>query len=628
MRQRERSCGNSACPSDVLALSLAVSGGHVAFQDTDTLHCLDNRTGQPVWRIPCAASLGSGGWAAPTLVINDGVVLSSDRQRLVAVDADSGRSLWESPASEGFHAPGDVFVINNTVWIWRYTAPVAKATWQEVDRAADTTGRFEARDLHTGALQRTVHMPQVWTAGHHHRCYRNKATSRFLVIGKRGIELVDLNGEEHSRNNWVRGVCQYGVLPCNGLLYAPPHACRCSIQAQLNGFYALAPSNASPEAFDQSESGLTKRLERGPAFADPALLTSNVALPTSSDWPTLRHDPARSGATPTVVPHDLGSAWCRALGGRLSQPVVADGRLYVAQVDAHTVHALDAEDGDTIWTFTAGGRVDSPPTVCGNRVVFGAHDGWVYCVRATDGVLIWRFRAAPHDRRIVDNDQVSSVWPVHGSVLVRETSDGRQAYFAAGRSGHLDHGVSIYGLDLATGELRAHRRLSMPHPRGDEQTDRARAHTMPGVFPDILVSHDDHIHMRHTRFDSSCHELEAQRDDALLAQSGFLDQSGFFRSHWQRGAVRGQLLVLDKRSTYGVRSGYQIQPWLLATGHQHFDRYTSREFPRGSLVFAASTGGDPQRGTPSPDWSFPSRGEKGVRYRWSLRAPCKSPPWF
>ena len=28
-------------------------------------------------------------------------------------------------------------------------------------------------------------------------------------------------------NSWIRGTCQYGIMPANGFLYAPPDACAC-----------------------------------------------------------------------------------------------------------------------------------------------------------------------------------------------------------------------------------------------------------------------------------------------------------------------------------------------------------------------------------------------------------------
>jgi outer membrane protein assembly factor BamB len=60
-----------------------------------------------------------------------------------------------------------------------------------------------------------------------------------------------------------------------------------------------------------------------------------------------------------MVPSDLRRSWERQLGGKLTSLVVANGRVYVASVDAHTLYALSEDDGQVIWSYTVGGRVDS-----------------------------------------------------------------------------------------------------------------------------------------------------------------------------------------------------------------------------------------------------------------------------
>ena len=51
---------------------------------------------------------------------------------------------------------------------------------------------------------------------------------------------MDLQGDDHCRNNWIRGLCQYGIMPANGLTYAPPHSCGCFMEAKLYGFWAVS----------------------------------------------------------------------------------------------------------------------------------------------------------------------------------------------------------------------------------------------------------------------------------------------------------------------------------------------------------------------------------------------------
>ena len=57
-------------------------------------------------------------------------------------------------------------------------------------------------------------------------------------------------------------------------------------------------------------------------------------------------------------------------------------KVLVASIDTHTVHALNAESGESLWSYVAAGRVDTPPTLWQGRAIFGCRSGWVYCLRA------------------------------------------------------------------------------------------------------------------------------------------------------------------------------------------------------------------------------------------------------
>ena len=87
--------------------------------------------------------------------------------------------------------------------------------------------------------------------------------------------------------------------------------------------------------------------------------------------------------------------WRATFNGTPSAPVIANGTVYISDVDAHTVHALDAVTGESIWKHTAGARVDTPPTYYTGLVLFGCRDGWVTCLRARDGALAWKEAGLP-----------------------------------------------------------------------------------------------------------------------------------------------------------------------------------------------------------------------------------------
>ena len=164
-------------------------------------------------------------------------------------------------------------------------------------------------------------------------------------------------------------------------------------------------------------------------------------------WPVFRHDSARSGHTAAMVPANLTQQWSADIGGKLTQPVTADGKVYVASIDRHALHALSAKTGKPIWRYTAGGRIDSPPSIYRGMAIFGSRNGWITCLRCGDGELAWRFRAVPKELLVMSYGQLESAWPVHGSVLI----ENNEIHCLAGRNMFLDGGLCYPRLEPATG---------------------------------------------------------------------------------------------------------------------------------------------------------------------------------
>jgi len=570
-------------PGTVIPLSLAVSDSKVVYHDQDAVVCLDAVTGRQQWRTPTGGAANSIWNTDTTLAVHKSVVLCAGRRQLLAFSAADGKLLWKLPAARGWGIgnPPDLFVADGVVWYGRGDL-----------HAESITGY----DPLTGKPVRTVDLGFLITRGHHARCYRSKATHNYLLLPKRAVEFVDLKGGQHSRHNWVRGGCRYGVLPCNGLLYSTPHPCFCYAGAKLGGFLALAGERESGNSKLKTRD-LKSRLEKGPAYGVSDLPSSASSLQSSS-WPMYRHDAKRSGSTATVVDPQVRSVWTAKLGGKLTQPVVAGGRVFVARVDAGQICCLDAATGAPIWDYIAGGRIDSAPTVytfvvppsggsgelrngeeppeggtTKRLVLFGSADGWVYCLRATDGELVWRFRGAPDDRRVVAFGQVESAWPVHGSVLVMNDT----VYFTAGRSSYLDGGVFLYGLDPVTGEKRYETKLG--GPATDMNRLDENAYAMEGTKSDILVTDGELIYLFHNAFNMRLEKQPTpikgelgvrnlgERDfgEHLFANAGFLDDSGFSRSYWMLGNTwpafnfahqspkAGQLVVFDDTNTYSAK---------------------------------------------------------------------------
>ncbi len=577
----------------VLPMTLAADAKRVYFHDGDKVICLDRTDGRQLWvskAIPRWLKLTS--YYGATLVVHDDVVLFSGGEKFVphragndtmtALSAADGKVMWtaEHPPS-GYQSPEDLFVARGLVW----TGATTNTAF---------SGVITGRDLKTGEVK-VEFAPDVETYWFHHRCHRAKATDKYLLMSRTGIEFIDMQKETWTINHWIRGACLYGIMPCNGLIYAPQHPCACYPETKQYGFSAVAPGPVVLKTSDKN------RLQKGPAYGKVV-----AAAAGTGDWPTYRHDASRSGRTDAQVSTKLKPAWDRRLGGQLSSVVVAAGKLFVASVQDHTVHALDAESGKPVWSYTTGGRVDSPPTIYRGMAIFGCADGYVYCLRASDGQLVWRFRAAPDERRLLAFEQVESVWPVHGSVLVQNGL----VYCVAGRSMFLDGGMRMLQLDPETGRKVSEKVLDDRDPEtGESLQSRVQVLNMPVALPDILSSDGKYVYMRSQKFDLSGKRLEigphsgnpaeqgsVQLGDGahLFCPSSFLDDSYWHRSYWVYGrsfagghggyyqagkfAPAGKILVFDDSTVYGFGRKAKYYRWTTPIEHHLFadDKFTLR----------------------------------------------------
>jgi len=581
----------SADVDPIRALYLAAADGRVVYSGGG-LACRDLKTGKLLWN----RNKITGGFQ--TLLIADSTVLLSGGSMIAAYDLPDGKELW----SKKLYRPSgvesmDIFISDGMAWRGVASLPSVEAGKK---KTLQTTGKSPhlaaiGIDIRTGEERKRIIVGDLRSPEHHHRCYRNKATERYIMTAMEGIEMVDLRGEKHSQNNWLRGACKYGVMPANGMIYVPPDQCFCQPGAKLLGFTAVK-SEGEIVALPESQ-----RLERGPAWGCPLTAKTDVA-----DWPTYRGDTARSGRGDGTVGDSLNVVWEARLTGRLTQPVVANGLLLIASKDAHTVNAIDAETGKQLWSFTADGRIDSPPTLWRGLALLGSADGRVYCLRASDGALVWRRIVAPNLQRLGSYDQFESAWPVHGSVLVYNDGghDTPTAYVTAGRSTYLDGGIRVFGLDPVTGNVRYRTVIEGPFP-GEQLDEREVSFYVQGANSDVLVAQGGFLYMRQKKLTPQLKQVDCEilsskgESDVglhLFATSGLLDDSAYNRAFWMysvrwpgfqlayQAPKTGQMLAVDGDRTYGVKYFYRR------------NCHSGMFFPEreGYLLFADSSDSEPQ----------------------------------
>jgi outer membrane protein assembly factor BamB len=575
----------------VSTFTLAADSHKAVYFDGRSVVALNPTDGAELWISPPLDEERMAVWVAkdpPRLILDSRAVIVAPRNKIHAVSTVDGSILWSAaqPRS-GYASPKDLFLIDGLVW-YGDTA------------GADNTGAFMGRNVKTGEIERSFEpdIDMIWLS--HHRCHFSKATSNFILPARMGVEFVDLENESWRQNHWVRGGCVYGVMPCNGLLYTPPHSCACYFEAKQTGFSAYTSNTGSiRETTDRA------RLERGPAYGSIPYAESDAS---DQNWPVFRHDSARSGHTDASVSPNPRPLWSTNIGGKLTQPVVSNGCLYVASVDQNTLYAVDSKTGEPLWHYIAGGRIDSPPTIYQGKAIFGSRDGWIYCLRASDGELAWRFRAYPDELLIMSYGRLESAWPVHGSILISpmarngsealDTStdvliENEEAHLVAGRNMFLDGGLRYLRLNPTTGELISETVMDETDPllggsiqKYDSWLD------MTTTMPDILASDETNIYMRSLPFDKEgkrrriSHYPDEGEPARLFSPNGFLEDEWFHRSYWTyarcfpggwnghlaagRNNPSGRLLVMDDATIYGYGRQPQYYRWTTSLEYRLF----------------------------------------------------------
>ena len=559
----------------VAPMTLSADTRMVCFYNGSAVVALDRQSGKELWQadVPDTKPIQTG-YAGPRMVICGDRVLLSPMGQMMAISAETGDILWsvKGKPRSGHFSLEDFYVIDDKIWVL----------------GRGNFGVFTTYSLDSGEKIEDLKNP-IDSFYIHQRCYPGRATVRFQLPPIMGTTVYDMEKDAWSINNWIRGGCTYGMMPANGMIYATPNACACYYQSKLNGFNAVSPQ-PQPVETPPAEA----RLVKGPAYGT----SDEQAEYPAAAWPAFRHDNSRGGYAKTDVPADVGRAWKKDFETKLSQPVVADGKLFLSAVDRHVVYALDAASGRELWHFIAGGRVNSPPTLYRGLALFGSADGCVYALDASDGRLAWKFQAAPSDRKLAAYGQVESVWPLAGSVLIE---DGK-LYCVAGRSMFLDGGLRMLILKPETGQLIFENVMDRQVPGSDKQLeDLLMGKHMPVAMPDILSSDGRYVYMKSQTFtlDGKRVRVRPQRPDTqydeevhLFSPISFLDDGWHQRTYWIYGRAAGEgwaefqlppkrvpcgrILCLDENNAYG----YARDPELMCnTSVSEYRLYSAEKKP-------------------------------------------------
>ena len=530
----------------ILAFSLTWLDDKVIYHDFSNVVMLNGKDGSEKWRYEHKSKAFRQ--LKTTFVLTDRAVLMYVHKKngpILSISTEDGSLLWSKTRGQGKSCStnSDIFVMkDDTVYF----------------------GLCEVGyDVVTGEVKNEIKNSDS-TNGHHARCYRSRATNKYFLFPYRGVEFSDLSGKgEHRKIDWVRSNCNHGFLTANGMLHSTPDPCACYPGVLLKGFNAMREKVNFPKAKEDI------RFVKGKAYAKFSSKTA-TQITNDNDWPNYRNDVSLSGNLNADIPTTLEQKWESNLKGDLTPASYANGKLYICDKKNNTLYCLNGSDGKILWEYIAGGTIDLPPTIYNGTALFGSGDGWVHSLDANSGELSWKFRAAPEARLILNDNKLSSPWPVHGALTVLDDV----AYFAAGHSTYLDGGIYIYGLNPLTGEKRYETLCGNPYEGKTRVNKGNEAFDMLGSLNDVLTTDGEYLYMLQMMFDKELNEVEAKEitefgdrkmGKHLIATNGFLDDSNYNRIAWvfskrwpgfyslNQAPKAGQILSFDDKQTYGVK---------------------------------------------------------------------------
>ena len=226
-------------------------------------------------------------------------------------------------------------------------------------------------------------------------------------------------------------------------------------------------------------------------------------------------------------------------------------------------------------------------------------------------------------------EQLESVWPVHGNVLIRDDV----VYCVAGRSMFLDGGMHLVRLDPKTGSKLSETVLDDRDPEtGNSLQAKIKGLNMPVALPDVLSSDGQYVYMRSQRFDMEgmrqeigpMNVTQQEGEDAhLFSTVGFLDDSWFHRAYWMYGrsvasgwggwfragryTPSGRPLVFNDSTVYGFRRKPEYMAQSSVLEYQLFaaDKENSSERIRQiNKVASQMNAKSNKKNVSAADWKF------------------------
>ena len=346
-----------------------------------------NLTGQISWSV----DLGEPTNSAPIVVEN--VIYIGGHFKIVALDIESGRTLWarqtSGPVNSSLAAAGD----NLYVGLLNHSLLALDI------KTGETRWEFLTEDIVTAAP--VVAKGIVYIGSWDHYMYALDAADGNLIWKFQG----------DARINNSPAVYEGSLFFTDSIGHLHVLSARTGQERLL---YRAPGSSTRPPVVAQ---GLVYFLSGGIIYAvDAGARRIPLQFQLKKVWaqlwlwqvPGVPRPPGQRGGRWRFSPADPKEGFAAA-------PAVAVEAFYLGDVQGN-FYAQEASLGTDLWQFRTGASIVASPVIVGDRVYFGAKDGAIYALDRFTGELFWR-------RDLGAAIQVSPVFAA-GRLLV-QTADGR-----------------------------------------------------------------------------------------------------------------------------------------------------------------------------------------------------------
>ena len=348
---------------------------------------------QPEGKVTKSLDLGLSTRSSPAVV--DGVIYAGGYFKIMAIDAETGRGIWEVPATGPVHS--SPAVAGEMLYLGLLDSRIlaldrqsGKIRWSfKADDPIPGSGAVDNGIVYMGSLDGTVYALDAENGGLIWKFETDDSVTSAPAIYNGKILIASSSGSLYVRNSRTgdkrfrfrtSDLARTPSVDARGLVYLPsggdivvvdaearelPYQYEISrIWAQLWFWRLGVPMPpGQPGGKWRLSSGSNERFLYGPAVTPEALYVGGT-----------------KGGIYAIDPLDQTKLWKFQAEARImARPLVVDERLYVGTQDG-LLYALDRFSGESLWILSLSAPLASQPVFAEDRIYARTKDGMLHFI--------------------------------------------------------------------------------------------------------------------------------------------------------------------------------------------------------------------------------------------------------